>query len=38
MYTLPCLYPFICEWTIRLLPCLRIANKAAVNVEMQVFL
>ena len=29
------LYPFICRWTFRMLPCLAIVNSAAINTEVQ---
>ena len=32
LYTIPrFLYPFICQWTFRLFPCLGVVNSAAVN-------
>ena len=31
-------YPFICQWTSRLLPCLAIINSAVMNIGVQVSL
>ena len=31
-----CLYPFLCQWTFRLFPCLAIVNSAAMNIGVNV--
>ena len=36
IYVTHLLYPFLCQWTYRLLPCLATVNSAAVNIRMYV--
>ena len=36
MYLPHLLYPFLSQWTFRLIPCLGFVNSAAVNIEMRV--
>ena len=36
LYVPQLLYPFICQWTSRLLPCLAIVNSVAINIGVHV--
>ena len=36
MYVPQLLYPLICQWTSRLLPCLAVVNSAAMNFGIHV--